>query len=151
MKGGRILQIGTPLEVYRRPRSRAVASFIGETNLLAGTVVAAESGEVRVRTAIGELAALEAARLDVEVGMPVWVSLRPECLSLTAAGGAPLPNAAAGELESTDYLGEIAEHRFRAGSELLRIYELNPRATRCRRREPTRGHCARRRGPGTDR
>src|SRR5689334_4859588 len=57
MKGGRILQIDTPLEVYRRPLSRAVAAFIGETNLLSGTVVDARSEEVRVRTAVGELVA----------------------------------------------------------------------------------------------
>jgi iron(III) transport system ATP-binding protein len=130
MKGGRILQIDTPLEVYRRPRSRAVAEFIGETNLLSGTVVAIGSGEVRVRTPIGEFVALEQPHLDVATGKPVWVSLRPECLSLTATGGAALPNTIAGELESTAYLGGIAEHRFRAGSELLRIHELNPPAAR---------------------
>ena len=127
MKGGRILQIDAPLDLYRRPRSRAVAAFIGETNLIAGTVVAAESGQMRVRTSVGELAA-ERADFDVEAGRPVWVSLRPECFSLTAADGAPLPNAIPGELESTAYLGEIAEHRFRAGSEVFRIHELNPRA-----------------------
>jgi iron(III) transport system ATP-binding protein len=129
MKGGRILQIDTPLEVYRRPRSRSVAAFMGETNLLSGTVVSTQSGEVRVRTAIGELVALARPDLDVEVGRPVWVSLRPECLSLAAADGATPPNSAAGELESTAYLGEIAEHRFRASGELLRVHELNPRST----------------------
>ena len=130
MKRGHILQIDAPLEVYRQPRSRAVASFIGETNLIAGTVVAAESGQVRVRTAIGELAALSRADFDVAAGKAVWVSLRPECFSLTATSDASLPNATMGELESTSYLGEIAEHRFRAGSEVLRIHELNPRAPR---------------------
>ena len=38
MQKGRILQIGTPAEVYRRPRSRAVATFIGETNLFKARV-----------------------------------------------------------------------------------------------------------------
>ena len=40
MQKGQILQIGTPTEVYRRPQSRAVATFIGETNLLQGRVAA---------------------------------------------------------------------------------------------------------------
>jgi iron(III) transport system ATP-binding protein len=128
MKRGRILQIDAPLEVYRRPRSRAVAAFIGETNLLAGTVVGAGSGQVRVRTSIGEFAARGHADFDVETGKAVWVSLRPECFSLTATSDASELNAIQGELESTAYLGEIAEHRFRVGSELLRIHELNPRA-----------------------
>jgi len=129
MKGGRILQIDTPLEVYRNPRSRAVAAFMGETNLLSGTVVTARPDEVRVHTAIGELVALGRPDLPIEAGSPVWVSLRPECLSLRAAGSPPL-NCVSGELESTTYLGEIAEHRLRAGTELLRIHEINPRTTR---------------------
>jgi iron(III) transport system ATP-binding protein len=130
MKGGRVLQIDAPLEVYRRPRSRAVAAFMGETNLLSGTVLSARSDEVRVRTSIGEFVALGRPDLSVDVGTRVWVSLRPECLLLTTMDDASLANATAGELESTAYLGQIAEHRFRAGGELLRIHELNPRATR---------------------
>jgi iron(III) transport system ATP-binding protein len=39
LEGGRIAQIGTPEQVYRRPRTRIVADFIGETNLIEGTVV----------------------------------------------------------------------------------------------------------------
>jgi iron(III) transport system ATP-binding protein len=130
MKKGRVLQIDTPLEVYRRPRSRAVAAFIGETNLLSGTIVAARGDEVHVRTAIGDLVARARPDLHVAEGMPVWVSLRPECFSLTALGGALLPNSIEGQLVSTAYLGEIAEHQFRVGSELLRIHELNPRDTK---------------------
>jgi iron(III) transport system ATP-binding protein len=130
MKGGRVLQIDTPLEVYRRPRSRAVAAFMGETNLLSGTVVAARSDEVRVGTAVGELAALRPTDLSLEVGTSVWVSLRPECLSLTASGDASVANVISGALESTTYLGEIAEHRLRVGDAVLRIHELNPRVER---------------------
>ncbi len=42
MQQGRIAQVGTPRDLYDRPASRYVADFIGETNLLHGTVV--ESG-----------------------------------------------------------------------------------------------------------
>jgi iron(III) transport system ATP-binding protein len=130
MKRGRILQIDDPLTIYRRPGSRAVAEFIGDTNLLAGTVKEAGSGQVRVRTAIGELVTAARAEFDVEAGKAVWVSLRPECFSLTAASDASHPNGVRGKLESTAYLGEIAEQRLRVGDELIRIHELNPRATR---------------------
>jgi iron(III) transport system ATP-binding protein len=126
MKAGRILQIDTPLAVYRRPASRAVAAFMGETNLLAGTVKASIAGEVRVGTAVGEIVATGRSPLDFPAGMPVWVSLRPECLSLTHRSAPGSVNAIPGAIESTVYLGEIAEHRFRAGGETLRTYELNP-------------------------
>ena len=130
MKAGRVLQIDSPFEVYRRPGSRAVAEFIGETNLLAGTVLAAGPDDVRVRTVVGELTASPKPAFAVDAGTTVWVSLRPECLSLTEPDGTSHPNAVSGQIESTAYLGEIAEHRFRAGSELFRVHELNPRATR---------------------
>jgi len=128
MKAGRILQVGTPDEIYKRPISRGVASFIGETNLLEGKVTHREKGELRITCGIGELASTAAPGFVPEVGSRVWVSLRPECLALAPPGAsAPPANAAAGFVESTTYLGELAEHRFRSGSEVLRIYELNPK------------------------
>ena len=58
MQKGRILQIGTPAEVYRRPRSRAVATFIGETNLLRARVAATfDLGGFRLDSPIGQLVA----------------------------------------------------------------------------------------------
>jgi hypothetical protein len=60
-------------------------------------------------------------------GAKVWVSLRPECFSLGNSSAPTEPNTLSGEIEATMYLGEIAEHRFRSGTELLRVYEINPR------------------------
>jgi iron(III) transport system ATP-binding protein len=127
MKGGKILQIGTPLDIYRQPRSRAVAAFIGETNLLSGTVKGSSPDEVHVDTAVGDIVADRQPGHDFRAGMAVWVSLRPECFSLASRASSSRVNALSGVIESTAYLGEIAEHRFRAKGEMLRIYELNPR------------------------
>src|SRR4030095_7321593 len=44
MRQGRIAQVGSPEELYDRPASRYVADFIGETNLLPGTVVESGAG-----------------------------------------------------------------------------------------------------------
>jgi iron(III) transport system ATP-binding protein len=127
MRAGRVLQVGTPEEIYRRPASRAVASFIGETNLLRGTVRSVEGSVVRIACALGELSAQTGAALGV--GSEVWISLRPECLSMSQGGTNP-PNSIAVTVESSTYLGELAEHRVRAGSEVLKVYELNPRGER---------------------
>ncbi len=104
-----------------------MAAFIGETNLVEGTVVDASGAGVRVRTALGELLSTGPARSFAHQDAKVWVSLRPECLALQSDPASPGSNAITGEIEATTYLGEIAEHRFRSGTELLRIYELNPR------------------------
>lgn len=50
LDGGRILQVGAPREVYRRPVCRTVANFIGEADFFAGTVLARRDREVEVET-----------------------------------------------------------------------------------------------------
>jgi spermidine/putrescine transport system ATP-binding protein len=49
MHEGRVLQIGSPTEIYERPTCRFVADFIGETNFLDGEVVGRENGQVAVK------------------------------------------------------------------------------------------------------
>ena len=142
MQAGRILQIGPPAEVYRRPRSRAVATFIGETNLYEGKVVAADAASVRVETPIGPLVAAADPAFSPAAGAGVWISIRPECVRATAAPASPnvvRPDAGgdgataphdslAGSLDPSLYLGEIAERRLRIGGVELRSTELNPKA-----------------------
>jgi iron(III) transport system ATP-binding protein len=130
MKRGRVLQIGKPEEIYKRPVSRAVASFIGETNLLTATVRSASAGEVRLDGPAGELVA-HGAPLSAVAGAELCVSLRPECLTLSQPSGAAAtePNAFPVTLESTTYLGELAEHRVSCGTASLRVYELNAGAS----------------------
>jgi putative spermidine/putrescine transport system ATP-binding protein len=71
---GRIEQIGTPSEVYFAPRTRFVASFVGDSNILDGTVAA--DGVVEV-SGFGPLAT---SRRDLPQGAVVSVLLRPEAL-----------------------------------------------------------------------
>ena len=74
---GKIAQIGTPSEVYARPRTRFVADFVGSSNVLSPEVTRAFGGPAK------------------------WSSLRPEALRLTAADGVAL----AGTVTSIRYLG----------------------------------------------
>ena len=78
MNGGRICQTGRPEEVYRRPHSRFVAEFLGETNLLEGQV---ESGGT-----ISTCAGLLKVETALDLG-PVLVSIRPEAWRLAAPAG----------------------------------------------------------------
>ena len=49
LESGKIAQIGRPEEVYRRPRSRVIADFIGETNFIAGTIASSNEGAAHCR------------------------------------------------------------------------------------------------------
>ena len=81
MENGNIEQIGTPLEVYDRPRNEFVAGFIGSPsmNLLAGTVT--ESG-----VDIGGVTIRAPSAASVEHGREVTFGVRPEHLSLSDSG-----------------------------------------------------------------
>jgi iron(III) transport system ATP-binding protein len=129
MATGRILQVGTPAEIYRRPACRAVATFVGETNLLPAIVTRTSAAEVAVDTEIGPLVAAALDSYDLRDGQRVWASIRPECWTLGQSP--PARNVASGRIERSIYLGELAEHHFRTASNAsLKVYQLNPRATR---------------------
>jgi iron(III) transport system ATP-binding protein len=126
LDGGRILQVGTPREIYRRPALRTVADFIGETNFIAGTLLCAAQGGARVSTAIGEFEGVlgDPASPPAE-GAAVTLSVRPECWTLaTAPQGA---NAVRGRIGASLYLGENAQYDFVTAGVGLKILELNPR------------------------
>lgn len=123
---GSILQVGSPREVYRRPTSRTVADFIGETDFIPGTVVSATSQATVVDTAIGRFeGVLGNPALVPATGSAVSVSVRPECWVLSHE--APARNAVKGRIGEAIYLGELAQYEFVAGAQKLTILELNPR------------------------
>ncbi len=125
LDGGRIAQIGAPQEVYRRPRTRVVADFIGETNFLPGTVVESSNGQARIRTALGPFDGVIAEPdWKPAAGTEVTLSVRPESWTIrtTPAEGNCIP----GHIGESIYLGEVAQYQFLAGTQSLKIFELNP-------------------------
>jgi len=128
LEGGRILQVGSPHEVYRRPAHKTVANFIGETDFITGTVRGLEGDRAVVETAIGRFeGVLGNTALRPVPGATVTVSIRPECWKLGSKTGGT--NCIAGRIGESIYLGEVAQYGFvaSANGSSLRIYELNPR------------------------
>ena len=124
LKDGKIRQIGTPLEIYRRPADAFIANFIGETNFVPGKVVSAGNGALEVQTAFGVLKSDSTG--NWKVGDDVQLSMRPETLSLKDAGE-QCANVLSVTLKQTTYLGEIADHiAVGADGSELKFYELNP-------------------------
>lgn len=126
---GRICQVGAPQEVYARPTSRFVASFIGETNLLAGRLESIENSRARVDTLMGPVECSALSTPALAVGAKVAVSVRPESIRL-GAGPAGTINAFPATLRMTNYLGEVAQHqldvRGPGGAVELRAFEVQP-------------------------
>jgi iron(III) transport system ATP-binding protein len=130
MQKGHILQIGTPTEIYRRPASRAVATFIGETNIFAGKVEGTlDGGGLRLQSPIGALVTGPDPTFSPAPGADVWISIRPESVHLTnAPNAATTANTARADTVEGGflYLGEIAERKLRVGDVPITSYELNP-------------------------
>jgi iron(III) transport system ATP-binding protein len=85
MQAGRLVQVGTPQELYGAPTNAFVAEFMGPTNLIEGKVVAVADGLVHVATGVGEIVAA-AGPATGAAGGPVTLSIRPELLSIFARG-----------------------------------------------------------------
>jgi iron(III) transport system ATP-binding protein len=105
MEAGRFVQVGTPRQIYKRPTTRAVAEFIGQSNAIRGTAMGKANGAAghRFQTPLGVLA-VETA-FDGAPGAEVVLSFRPESVQFVrGANGAP--NAFAGRVAVVMYYGD---------------------------------------------
>jgi putrescine transport system ATP-binding protein len=131
MDHGRVVQVGTPAEIYEFPRSRFVADFVGTTNFFEGTVCACEPGLVRVKCAEtgGELMVDDSGTFSV--GQHVWVALRPEKVRLAKEPvSAGRMNQLRGTVWELGYLGNRSTYRIRTGTgKLVTVFAQNARRT----------------------
>jgi ABC-type Fe3+/spermidine/putrescine transport system ATPase subunit len=109
MRDGRVLQLGSPRELYERPRTRFVADFVGTNNLVPGRLRARDGDLAVVDTALGPMRARVGA---VDVGQQCVLAVRPENVAL-AVGTAPLAgdgNRCRGRLALASYLGNTLRY-----------------------------------------
>jgi spermidine/putrescine transport system ATP-binding protein len=124
MDAGQLLQVGAPQEIYARPRTRFVADFIGDTNLLGGTVADANAVTLGDGTTI-RVATTAAAGSDVTVAM------RPEHLGLRRpdADRDPSLDAVHGRVDRVTFMGNAISYEVVAGGDdarvLLRVRQGN--------------------------
>jgi len=105
LRAGVVEQVGEPREIYRRPATRFVAEFVGETNWLAGRMRSAGPGPVEVELRGGGVLQVEAPG-PVRAGQPVVVGFRPEAVRFQ-----PGPNnTLTARLVQLTYLGETEQY-----------------------------------------
>ncbi|MGO8869257.1 MAG: ABC transporter ATP-binding protein [Alphaproteobacteria bacterium] len=122
MNNGRIEQLGAPQELYFRPRSVFVADFLGESNLLPGTVIA--SGGSLVVEGPGGLKVRAMPSVDLGVGARVRLMARPESLRLIGPGE-EADNVAEGTLAEVVFVGGVRRYYVAlAGEAMLAVKEL---------------------------
>ena len=120
MQGGRILQEGSPKDIYLRPETSFVAQFVGQVNFFSGAVASAtDNGFGVVETPQGRL------RCNLPAGMmpgaAATVAVRPEAITAASAAGLNAAlNEVEGEIEKAIFLGDIIDCQVRVGAESVR-------------------------------
>ncbi len=120
MHQGKLVQVGTPAEIYEAPRTRWVAEFIGEVNLFDGVTVGSATGVSHVDTQAGRLSVQSEA---LHTGSKVSIAVRPEKVAIarekpreTSEGAA---NAMYGTIADIAYLGDLSVYKVRLPSGML--------------------------------
>ena len=125
MNEGRVEQVGTPFEIYNRPRTRFVASFVGTLSILQGTVVEPATGRVRV----GGQELLAARAIPQAAGSVCTLALRPEAAVLEGKGAAGMPGEGRNRLQAfideVSFLGSVVRIRVRLQDVTLSLDTFN--------------------------
>jgi ABC-type Fe3+/spermidine/putrescine transport system ATPase subunit len=115
MDKGKILQFGTPREIYERPNCRFVATFIGLSNVVDGTVDGASGGEFGIRLRNGDI--VRVSRRDgIEPHQSVGLMLRADDLTLVLSGDAPLSGVITDSLFRGSRMEYVVELKGGAGT-----------------------------------
>jgi iron(III) transport system ATP-binding protein len=124
MEGGRIRQVGSPREIYERPRDRFVAEFVGRTNFLEGRIASRDArDDAIVATPAGPV---RAAVLDGHaIGDSIVLAVRPENIELGDTRPDAPGNVWQGRVEQVLFVGEASELAVRVGDALL-IARVHP-------------------------
>jgi putrescine transport system ATP-binding protein len=113
MDHGRIVQVATPGEIYEQPKTRFIAEFVGDVNILEGQVLGREDGLWRVSTpCAGAPLTIDDPDEVLHPGQAVAIAVRPE--KMVIRRGEPAGNAQnvlAGEVWDIGYLGDWTVYR----------------------------------------
>jgi putrescine transport system ATP-binding protein len=138
MNHGRIVQVGTPSDIYESPATRFVADFIGSVNMFEGRVSHEQTEGVCLEC--DELgAALRAERtVSCTLGATVWAAIRPEKINISrrpppAAAAGARENSVRGVVREIAYMGDMSIYLVQLGSgKMVRV--TVPNTTRGRER-----------------
>jgi spermidine/putrescine transport system ATP-binding protein len=121
MSRGRVEQIGAPQEIYRTPRTRFVAEFLGSSNIFTGKVAQVSDGEVAVETPTGVYRITHTDGPGVSAGEAITFVVSGDRVQLCAEAPRDQVNAVKARIVGEEFVGATATIYLEApdGSELL--------------------------------
>ena len=128
MDHGRIVQVATPGEIYEQPKTRFIAEFVGDVNILEGHVQGQENGLWRVKTSSAQVPlTIDDPDEVLHSGQAVAIAVRPEKMVIQRDPPGPgAINVLTGEVWDIGYLGDWTVYRVKlATGEILRVTRAN--------------------------
>jgi spermidine/putrescine ABC transporter ATP-binding subunit len=122
LEKGRIMQLGTPLEIYSKPANKFVAGFMGTTNFIYGKVISFDKDYAEVTTDEG--VTLTGRGRELKKGDEVDVAIRPESIKFLSPAEAKTtshePNLYEAEVVRASYIGELIDYQLKIKKHLIR-------------------------------
>lgn len=118
MNAGRVIQVGSPLDIYYRPATEFVADFIGTANIIRGEVVRTDGNEIVVRSGGTDFLVQEVAE-PPEQGRPVSLCSRPEAVEIEAVSTSEKINRLNGRIENSIFEGSHVRYWIRVGERTM--------------------------------
>lgn len=110
MNEGRIIQTGSPIEIYNNPNSIFSSRFIGESNLIEGTVNSVSQADDKMTIRVGNKNVITYFRGDIATGSKVWISLRFESIDISKDAKTNFDNNFSGIVRNFIFLGSVVKY-----------------------------------------
>jgi iron(III) transport system ATP-binding protein len=123
---GKIVQVGSPLEIYAKPANKFVASFIGLINLFHGKISKVNKTNVWIKTNNG-LDLISSSIKNVKEGIKVLVAVRPEHIEVHPQNFLPKKrNTLNGIVEGIEYLGDLSRYNIKTQYQIINADQYSP-------------------------
>jgi len=127
MEKGRVVQVGTPVQIYERPCNSFVADFIGNTNIIRGEITSGDSSFPTLKISDRVSICLNKDFLD-HCGKEVTCSIRPDRITIQESSCEPSENQFCAKILSKMYMGQYSSYIVSVSDELnLMIVKQNTR------------------------
>eukprot|EP00919_Chromeraceae_sp_WS-2016_P030975 GHVR01073240.1.p1 GENE.GHVR01073240.1~~GHVR01073240.1.p1 ORF type:complete len:318 (-),score=34.28 GHVR01073240.1:24-977(-) len=128
MDEGQIIQVATPDRIYEAPNSVYVADFIGDVNIISGTVKAAGDEMYHLDWVANEAPLLAASDRTFSESQPAHLAIRPEKIAISVDKPTETKNAVQGTVLDIAYLGNLSTYHVQlAGGQVIKAQTANTR------------------------
>jgi spermidine/putrescine transport system ATP-binding protein len=124
MSFGKVLQIGTPVEIYELPNCKFVADFIGTSNFFDGKILKIEDGKAIVHIPSMNMDMVGNINADFIVGQSATVSIRPEKIRVADKRVLNL-NCLPGKIINSTYIGSDTHIQVDVNGSVIKVWEQN--------------------------